>query len=274
YRRDALQKYADFVSGSKDFPLTEFRERESPATEAVGYGKSMMLFHMLRRAYGDEVFLASLRRFYDKNRFRKASWSDLGAAFPGSPPPGSRFSAKEMIEEWTTRTGAPRLCLKRVEVVPDTKADSEGGVDPGWSLEATVAQTQGEAVWKLDVPLQVSVAGLSNSDMPGDPFRARGMSTYPARFDRGSRTAQLKITLSDEPRRVAIDPDFDLFRRIEREEIPAALSLAFGADTALAVLPSDESEEMQKAYRAVAEGWARGKESSFKIALDSEVTSL
>ena len=49
YRRDTLQKYRDYVRDGRDFPLTEFRSRHSAATEAVGYGKTLMVFHMLRR---------------------------------------------------------------------------------------------------------------------------------------------------------------------------------------------------------------------------------
>src|SRR5699024_10740182 len=49
YRRETLQKYTDYVRGGRDFPLTEFRGRHSAATEAVGYGKTLMLFHMLRQ---------------------------------------------------------------------------------------------------------------------------------------------------------------------------------------------------------------------------------
>ena len=56
YRRDTLKKYRDFVRDGRDFPLTEFRSRHSAATEAVGYGKTLMGFHMLRRQLGDEAF--------------------------------------------------------------------------------------------------------------------------------------------------------------------------------------------------------------------------
>jgi len=260
YRRDALQKYADFVSQSKDFPLTGFRERESPATEAVGYGKAMMLFHMLRRGYGDEAFLMSLRRFYEKNRFRKASWGDLAAAFPEGATPGAtssvRLSAKEMIDAWTTRAGAPRFCVGGVVARP------AGGAEPGWRVEGTITQIQPEAPWKIDVPVAIEME---------DPKAARTDSVH---FDGTRRSAWFELALPRRPNRVAVDPDFDLFRRIEREEVPAALSLAFGADTALAVLPSAESAGMQTAYRAVADGWARGKESTFKIVLDSEIDAL
>jgi aminopeptidase N len=57
YRRTALQKYTDYVTPETDFPLTKFLSRYNSATEAVGYGKAMMLWNMLRRRLGDETFV-------------------------------------------------------------------------------------------------------------------------------------------------------------------------------------------------------------------------
>ena len=66
YRRSTLQKYRDYVQAGKDFPLTEFRERHSAATEAVGYGKALMMNHMLRRRIGEDAFRKGLAAFYRK----------------------------------------------------------------------------------------------------------------------------------------------------------------------------------------------------------------
>ncbi|NDF86104.1 MAG: peptidase M28, partial [Gammaproteobacteria bacterium] len=80
YRRDTLKKYRDFVKESRDFPLAEFRSRHSPATEAVGYGKALMTFHMLRRRVGDEAYVRGLQRFYREQRGKRASFDDLARA--------------------------------------------------------------------------------------------------------------------------------------------------------------------------------------------------
>src|SRR3990172_8203636 len=71
YRRDTLQKYRSYVKGDRDFPLTEFRSRHSAPTEAVGYGKTLMLFHMLRQRLGDEAFRTWSGRFYREYRGKK-----------------------------------------------------------------------------------------------------------------------------------------------------------------------------------------------------------
>ena len=81
YRRDTLKRYRDYVRSNRDFPLTQFVSRESPATEAVGYGKALMAFHMLRRKLGDEAFTQALRKFYREQLGRRAGFTDLATAF-------------------------------------------------------------------------------------------------------------------------------------------------------------------------------------------------
>ncbi len=70
YRRDALQKYRNYVRDGRDLALTTFRSRHSAATEAVGYGKTLMLFHMIRQRIGDDAFRRWVARFYRDYRGR------------------------------------------------------------------------------------------------------------------------------------------------------------------------------------------------------------
>jgi hypothetical protein len=43
YRRDKLQRFTDYVNSKNDFPLSKFLSRDSSYSEAIGYGKSMMV---------------------------------------------------------------------------------------------------------------------------------------------------------------------------------------------------------------------------------------
>jgi hypothetical protein len=107
YRRDTLQKYRNYVKEERDFPLEEFRSRHSAATEAVGYGKSLMGFHMLRRELGDEKFAAALAGFYRKNRGRQASFRDLQGSFEAT----AEVELGAFFDQWLQRTGAPSLSV-------------------------------------------------------------------------------------------------------------------------------------------------------------------
>jgi len=143
YRRDQLKAYADYVRDASDFPLTEFRGRHGSASQAVGYGKTLMLFHMLRVQLGDEAFIRGLQRFYRDNLFRTASWDDVETAFElaADADLGAFFKA------WTTRPGAPALDLTDVRTEPSP--------DGGWTVRGRIVQGQQDAPFPMTVPLVI-----------------------------------------------------------------------------------------------------------------------
>ena len=81
YRKEMLARYKNYVSEGEDFPLSQFTSRNSAATQAVGYGKTLMLWHMLRIELGDELFIDGLRQFYDRYQFQRASFADIENLF-------------------------------------------------------------------------------------------------------------------------------------------------------------------------------------------------
>ena len=131
YRRDTLKKYRDFVRDGRDFPLTEFRSRHSAATEAVGYGKTLMGFHMLRRQLGDDAFTTALARFYREHRGSKAGFGDIRAQL-------EQVSGQDLelfFEQWVELAGAADLRLDAVEVQTTHDgfgSDRRAATGPGW----------------------------------------------------------------------------------------------------------------------------------------------
>lgn len=114
YRRDQLKAYADYVRDNEDQPLTRFRGRHGAASQAIGYGKALMLFHMLRTELGDPVLVNGLRRFYRDNRFTEAGWAELEAAFEAE----SKQDLNRFFRAWTARPGAPSLALDALRSSP------------------------------------------------------------------------------------------------------------------------------------------------------------
>jgi hypothetical protein len=223
YRRDTLKKYRNYVRGEKDFPLKEFRSRHSSATEAVGYGKSAMLFHMLRWRLGDAEFARGLQRFYRDFKFKQASFADLGRV----------FGAEAFVREWVERPGAPVLAA----------AVEEG--------ELVVRQTQAEEPFDLLVPVAFTVEGEA---------QARVVNLALA-----ERTARLP--LPEGTRRVDVDPYFDVFRLLDRAEIPPTLGEVFGADRVTLVLPREPG-----AWGALAEAWK--KEGQVEVVGEQDLEAL
>ena len=79
YRKDMLGRYRSFVTDAADFPLSQFTSRNSAASQAIGYGKTLMVWHMLRVELGDELFLQGLRDLYSERRFQRTSFADIEA---------------------------------------------------------------------------------------------------------------------------------------------------------------------------------------------------
>jgi hypothetical protein len=150
YRRNTLQKYTDYVSRQGDFPLTAFRSRHSARTEAVGYGKTLMLFHMLRRQLGDAAFEQGLQAFYLQYRFRIAGFGDVQDSFAtvaGEP-------LEDFFRQWVHRTGAPQFRISKARAEPE--GDS-------YRLTAVIEQTQPGSAYHLKLPVAVHMDGIDKA---------------------------------------------------------------------------------------------------------------
>lgn len=76
-----LLNYAVYVTPDRDYPLAQFTRKSDPRDNAIGYNKSAMVFHMLRREIGDERFFAALRTLVSAYGGRRAGWRELEALF-------------------------------------------------------------------------------------------------------------------------------------------------------------------------------------------------
>ncbi|MCU0304668.1 MAG: M20/M25/M40 family metallo-hydrolase [Thermoanaerobaculales bacterium] len=249
YRRATLKKFTDLVGTDDDFPLAEFGSRHSAASEAVGYGKSLMLFHMLRRAMGDEAFLASLGRFDREHRFSRASFADIAGAMRDEV--GGDWPS--FVEVWVGRTGAPSL-----EIV-DVKVTEDGGPDHPHRLSVRIRQTQEGDPFPLTIPVAVTVEGAREP-------------VWGAAGTCGGRDCVIEVRTAARPLRLDVDPAFDVMRRLDPLEVPPALTTLFGAEDPLFVLPAAANPDELAAWRELAAAWARPGEP--RIALDRELEEL
>ncbi|MDX8411025.1 MAG: M1 family aminopeptidase [Mariprofundaceae bacterium] len=245
YRRNALQRYTNFVNAGTDFPLAEFRGRFSPASEAVGYGKTMMLFHALRRQMGDEAFISALRRFYQEHEFRRASFADIEKTF-GEAARAVGFG------QWLKRPGAPQLAVSQA------RSRAVGDV---FELHFTLEQVQDAPPFQLVVPVAVSLEGLDQA--------------FQTELILRDKRVDIRLSLPRRPLRVDIDPRFDVFRRLAAGEMPPALGQVQGAADVLILLPSDAPPLLRDAYRDLAENWQqRYAAAHIEVRPDRELEAL
>jgi len=197
YRKNLLKDFVAYVREGRDMPLREFRERHSGSTRAIGYGKSMMVFHMVERRIGREAFLAALRDVWSGHMFQPVSWDDFFTAF-------SAHGGEDLTwlrDQWLDRPGAPVLRL-------------ESAVRDGGRVRVTLSQD--EPAWRLDVPVVV--------DGPGGPVEHVVHLDGP----RGEFTLEAPGAVA-----VHVDPDDHVFRRLHAAEIEPTLSQVFGEESPL-----------------------------------------
>ncbi len=243
YRRDALQKFRSFVRDGRDFPLNEFRSRHNAATEAVGYGKALMMFHMLRCHIGDDAFRAAMQTFYRKNRGRRAGYADIRTSVEAVTDEDFEW----FFGQWVSRAGAPSLGVRDVEV----QKQAGGG---GYVVSGLIEQRQSDTPFVITVPIVVA----TESDQVSLGVHVE------------SRQQHFSLHTNDRPVALAADPSFDVFRLLDPLEMPSSIGQIFGEPEVLAVLPSDGSAP---AYRALVEGWSMTGH-DVECVFDLEIESL
>jgi hypothetical protein len=241
YRMKILRDYATLVAPEQDFPLSAFMGRVSPATRVVGYGKAAMVFHMARRLTGEDNFWGALREIFQNKCFQKAAWNDFADTL------GRRAGTdlKPFFSQWVTGPGAPTLRLDNVAL---------DNTERGWQVTGSIAQEQ--PFYDLAVPLRLETEG-SPVDM------SVGLK---------GRSVSFSLSSPQQPRRLVVDPDTELFRRLEQTEIPATINSVKGAASLVAVASRTLSAETLEASKLLLA--ALGHEDTPIVTEDQAVISL
>lgn len=201
YRRQSLMNYQDYTAEGDDFPLRDFKQRFNFSSQAIGYGKGMMLFHMLKVRLGESVFAAGLKDLYRQYLGQSISYEEIQTRFEAT----SGKDLKNYFKQWLDRTGAPHLLLEK-------------------------PQQMAVAGAKHQVSFEVAQLSARNYEL-----------TIPARFvfmDGEVRTLFLTLTQAREAyqfsfekpvQSLEIDPEVDVFRDLDINERPIGFSNVFGA---------------------------------------------
>jgi len=202
---------------------------------------------MLRQQMGDSAFIRALQGFYRDYLFQRANFDALRHAFASVA--GEDMS--EIFQQWVTRAGAPELRISAATV----QADGQG-----YRLRVVLDQEQPGPAYRLQVPLAISLQGQEQA--------------WQTTVLMAEKHLEVALHLPAQPWRMDVDPEFDLFRRLHREEIPPALTQLFGADKALLLLPAAASPELKQGYRQLVQAWPQAVLQALEIRWDQEFELL
>jgi uncharacterized iron-regulated protein len=223
YRKGQLQRYAGYVPISNEIKLADFTNPDDSQPmarkiRAIGYDKSSMVFHMLRKELGDETFSLGLRRFYQEKQFQRAGWDDIEKIFSAA----AKKDLAPFFNQWIHRSDLPYLEIEKVQN----------------ELKEGVAQISFHLLQKTKEPYTLIVPVRINT-VTGSLFKTLLTSTNDDLFE---------IRVDELVTDVIIDPQYDLMRSLTPAELTPVLSLFDGAENKTIVLPENDQLDAYKPF--------------------------
>ncbi len=224
YRKQILIDYDSYVRPDNDFPLSEFRSRTDFVSRAIGYGKSAMVFHMLKKLVGEKTFYQALRNFVEDNRFREASWDDIMTAFEAA----SGKNLAWFFKQWVERKGQPSFDVSDVIIEPK-----------GLKYSVTFDLLQGEENYIFDLRSTIKTN--------------KGETSRLVRVN--DKKQNLEVLADANPRRLVLDDNYDLFRKLDPDEAPPVIAKLLNDEKGILVLNerTDADEQKKSPYSGVIE---------------------
>ncbi|MCH7614716.1 MAG: hypothetical protein IH978_03105 [Nitrospinae bacterium] len=196
HRRRMMVEYSLYSQPENDYAVVNFHHKENRVDNAIGYQKTAMIFHMLRRQIGDEAFFRGVRQLVAEYTGRYAGWSELQRVFEQT----SRSDLSWFFIQWVERPGAPMLAIQEARVQP--------AAGEGFWIRLRVSQT-GDS-YRLQVPVVIQ---LDQENV------------YRAIFDLRGHDQLVSLWVPTKPIRLTLDPEYQTFRRLKRSQIPPMLNL-------------------------------------------------
>ncbi|GEM_PF-90795 len=225
WRHDTLAEYMAWVDQDRDMPLSHFQARgDDRSKKAIGYGKAAMVFHMLRREVGDELFFKALGDLYQDFRFRKAGWSDIEGIF-------SRESGQDMgwfFRQWVDRPGLPEIVFRPGVIT----LAGDGYVELDLELEQKLKGD--EQPWRLTLPVVFKGKGQEVSRL----LHLSGKSNH------------LTMKLPFLPLFAVADPGYDVARKLTPPEIPPMIGTLLGDREKYAIIQQPMKTELIRKVKA------------------------
>ena len=228
--RDAAV-FAGNASGKSPTSLRDFRSRANAGDATVGYGKSAMVFVMLRDRLGKKVFDQGIRNFWEAQRFKIARWDDLQAAFDAAS--GEKLDT--FFVPWLDQKDLPDVAIAHAESTP-----------VGAQHQLTITFTRKSARLPLRLPVEISSASQ------------RETHWIDLNVNVNAPRHSASITLAFAPQTVRLDPEMRVWRRLEASQLPPILRQWMAADTPQ-LLNVARTPETQLAVGQLAERFFEGK---------------
>ena len=225
HRRKMVIEYSLYAVPSHDYPLIRFHHKETRVDNAIGYQKSAMIFHMLRHEIGDQAFFSGIRTLVKKWSGAYADWGTLERLFGTMAGRDLRW----FFHQWVERSGAPVLNILETGVQEEA---------PGSSGQYVVHMkiVQQDPPYRLRFPVVIDLADGT---------------IYKTDISVEAPTQTVRVPVPAKPAHLAMDPEYETFRRLKRDQIPPMLNLWTTDRNRVLVLHKESSEGERASFQPI-----------------------
>ncbi len=215
YRKNVLLKYKAFVNTENEYPVSSFRYKTDRVSEAIGYGKVMFIFHMLKNLSGEEKFYEGLKTLIKTYPFKEISWKEIQKTY-------EKITDKNLqwfFKQWVYSTYTPQIDAENLSLL----------IEDG-KFRLSFDLNQKEKSLKIDVPVFIETVF--------------GEEKYKVHL-RGSRK-KVSVFLDNEPLKIILDKNYDIFRKLEKEENVPLIADILGANEITVIVEQKQISKYEK----------------------------
>jgi len=217
-RKQLLLEYGALATAKNEASLREFQGGHDAASRAIGHAKTVLVFHLLRRMAGEEAFsrLTGTNTVEDPVR----SWDEIKGRFEKELGQDLGW----FFKQWVDRKGLPDLRTEHALVQRN-----------GSQFKISFDLTQKGEIYTLDVPVFISfIHGKGKTEM--------------VRLD--AEKKKVVLFVDEEPSAVAIDPEYDVPRKLTDDETPPLLAKLLSEEKPVLVTAATCTEIYAGAFAA------------------------
>jgi uncharacterized iron-regulated protein len=221
YRQQILLDYQAYVNDQNVRAVRDFHTVSDKTSQAIGYGKAAMIFHMLKQKYGEKLFFTVLQDFIKSYSFRQASWEQIQAIF-------EKYTGDYLdryFGQWLDRQNIPHLTVESSQLVV-----SQGQ----FTLTFTVLQPT--PPFQLHLPITLYLSSGKKKQQFIEISKAK---------------EKITLTLDELPIRVILDEDYDVMRQLLPAEISPTLAAVMGKPQMLVVAAEKQRSLYQPLIEAI-----------------------
>lgn len=206
YRKDMLVKYDSYVNLNNEIALIDFEHKTKNSKNAIGYEKSAFFFYMLEQKIGKKAFDDGTKMLLKMYPFKVATYENLREIYEKT----SGLKLSDFFKTWVYEKGALDFSINNTSLT---------FVENKYILEFDIASNN-----KADyLPLSI----CSDEEC---------LST---KIDLSKKRQRLELDI--EPTKIVFDENYELFRKLSTQEVPAVISKIIDGNALLVINRADEN---------------------------------